>query len=392
MVIGRRSSRPPTSRRPNRPAVGSWPDACRVCTGFRIDELGLADLISSPDSDRSRRQGRPDGSGPWLASDGVAAQEICRRIRVGELKAYHLGGGRVPDRRGRSPRQHPAPRAGVVTASLPGDRGTRGDGIDARPTDLPGELRADCRGTRSPVPSLLSHHNTNQEPRVHAARGGGSIEIVHRRHPGTGGRKFLQATPSLERPASEALGGREQSEGQTSEDIGEARGDVPGTNRGTPEKILHDGKNGPGTFSFQALGRCREAPSIKQREPPWSASAGRPALSILLRQDVPCLRSAPSGTTASPTRCPRVSSWLSVGDRGLARDRLPGTWLRVGHAYPAGSPSGYPEVRGTRVAIDCTAPSPRATAAAASILLVLMHHRTCIPVTGVASLRGISRR
>lgn len=43
-------------------------DACRVCTGFRIDELGLADLISSPDSDRSHRQGRTDGSGPWFAS------------------------------------------------------------------------------------------------------------------------------------------------------------------------------------------------------------------------------------------------------------------------------------------------------------------------------------
>ena len=43
-------------------------EACRGCNAFRIEELGLADLISSPDSDRSHRQGRTDGSGPWSAS------------------------------------------------------------------------------------------------------------------------------------------------------------------------------------------------------------------------------------------------------------------------------------------------------------------------------------
>jgi hypothetical protein len=37
--------------------------AHRGCTGFRIDELGLADLISSPDPDLKPRQGRTDGSG-----------------------------------------------------------------------------------------------------------------------------------------------------------------------------------------------------------------------------------------------------------------------------------------------------------------------------------------
>ena len=34
---------------------------------FRIDEVELADLISSPDSDRSQRQGRPDGC-RWFAN------------------------------------------------------------------------------------------------------------------------------------------------------------------------------------------------------------------------------------------------------------------------------------------------------------------------------------
>lgn len=43
-------------------------DACRVCTGFRIDELGLADLISSPYSERRQRQRRMDGSSPRFAS------------------------------------------------------------------------------------------------------------------------------------------------------------------------------------------------------------------------------------------------------------------------------------------------------------------------------------
>ena len=43
-------------------------DACRVCTGFRIDELGLADLVSAPDSGRSRTQGRGNGSRPRFAN------------------------------------------------------------------------------------------------------------------------------------------------------------------------------------------------------------------------------------------------------------------------------------------------------------------------------------
>jgi hypothetical protein len=34
----------------------------RVCTGFRIDELGLGEVIASQNS---------DGSGPWLASAGT---------------------------------------------------------------------------------------------------------------------------------------------------------------------------------------------------------------------------------------------------------------------------------------------------------------------------------
>jgi hypothetical protein len=42
--------------------------ARRGCTGFRIDELGLAQLIASPGSDRSHRHGRTVGSGPRLAS------------------------------------------------------------------------------------------------------------------------------------------------------------------------------------------------------------------------------------------------------------------------------------------------------------------------------------
>ena len=42
--------------------------ACRVCTGFRVDELGLAHLVASPASDRSHGQSRTDGSAPWLAS------------------------------------------------------------------------------------------------------------------------------------------------------------------------------------------------------------------------------------------------------------------------------------------------------------------------------------
>jgi hypothetical protein len=42
--------------------------AHRGCTGFRIDELGFAELIASPGSDRSPRPGRPDGSGPRFAS------------------------------------------------------------------------------------------------------------------------------------------------------------------------------------------------------------------------------------------------------------------------------------------------------------------------------------
>ena len=42
--------------------------AHRGCTGFRIAELGLADLIASPGSDRSPHPGRRDGSGPRFAS------------------------------------------------------------------------------------------------------------------------------------------------------------------------------------------------------------------------------------------------------------------------------------------------------------------------------------
>jgi hypothetical protein len=42
--------------------------ACRACNGFRITELGLAGLISSPDSDLSPRQGKTDRSGPWYAT------------------------------------------------------------------------------------------------------------------------------------------------------------------------------------------------------------------------------------------------------------------------------------------------------------------------------------
>jgi hypothetical protein len=45
--------------------------ACRACTGFRIAELGPADLISSPDSGRSPRPGGTNGSGPWFASAGT---------------------------------------------------------------------------------------------------------------------------------------------------------------------------------------------------------------------------------------------------------------------------------------------------------------------------------
>ena len=42
--------------------------AHRGCTGFRIDDLGLAELIASPHSNRSPRPGRTDGSGPRFAS------------------------------------------------------------------------------------------------------------------------------------------------------------------------------------------------------------------------------------------------------------------------------------------------------------------------------------
>ena len=43
-------------------------EAHRGCTGFRIDELGFAELIASPGSDRSPHPGRRDGSGPRFAS------------------------------------------------------------------------------------------------------------------------------------------------------------------------------------------------------------------------------------------------------------------------------------------------------------------------------------
>lgn len=45
--------------------------AHRGCTGFRIDESGLAELIASPGSDPSHCQGRTVGSGPRLASAGT---------------------------------------------------------------------------------------------------------------------------------------------------------------------------------------------------------------------------------------------------------------------------------------------------------------------------------
>jgi hypothetical protein len=39
-------------------------DACRGCTGFRIEELGLANLVSASDSGRSRPQGRREARVP----------------------------------------------------------------------------------------------------------------------------------------------------------------------------------------------------------------------------------------------------------------------------------------------------------------------------------------
>ena len=45
--------------------------AHRGCTGFRIDESGLAELIASPGSDPSHCQGRTVRSGPRLASAGT---------------------------------------------------------------------------------------------------------------------------------------------------------------------------------------------------------------------------------------------------------------------------------------------------------------------------------
>jgi hypothetical protein len=39
-------------------------EAHRGCTGFQIEELGLADLVSSTDSGRWRRQSRGHGSRP----------------------------------------------------------------------------------------------------------------------------------------------------------------------------------------------------------------------------------------------------------------------------------------------------------------------------------------
>jgi hypothetical protein len=41
--------------------------ACRGCNGFLIEDLGLVDLMLSPDSGRSHRQGRADVSGPSFA-------------------------------------------------------------------------------------------------------------------------------------------------------------------------------------------------------------------------------------------------------------------------------------------------------------------------------------
>jgi hypothetical protein len=43
-------------------------EAHRGCTGFRIAELGLVELIASPGSDPSHRQGKTVGSGPRAAS------------------------------------------------------------------------------------------------------------------------------------------------------------------------------------------------------------------------------------------------------------------------------------------------------------------------------------
>jgi hypothetical protein len=52
-------------------------EGCRGCNGFRIEELGLAHLISSPDSDWSH-QGSTDGSGPSFASAETSRRLTCR--------------------------------------------------------------------------------------------------------------------------------------------------------------------------------------------------------------------------------------------------------------------------------------------------------------------------
>ena len=43
----------------------------RGCNEFRVEELGLAHLIASPHSDRLRRQGKADRSGPWFVNAGI---------------------------------------------------------------------------------------------------------------------------------------------------------------------------------------------------------------------------------------------------------------------------------------------------------------------------------
>ena len=73
--------------------------------------------------------------------------------------------------------------------------------------------------------------------------------------PGTDSACIVLPLDEAPAPVPESLGEREQSEGETSKDIAATCGVVSGTKGGTSGKILLNGKNRPGTFPFQAVGR-----------------------------------------------------------------------------------------------------------------------------------------
>jgi hypothetical protein len=168
---------------------------------------------------------------------GVPVQEICRRLRIGTRRAYHLGAGRV-----RIDKAISSAIASLASWSgsgfFAGHSGTPGDAIDCPPTGR-GAASRSSSVRAPPAPRLETIATLVEGDAFVMVKGCCLTEIVQRRHRGQNAGSSCTPSLSCKRLRSTRFLGMEQSGGETSEETSATCGLVSGTKAGTSKQVLH---------------------------------------------------------------------------------------------------------------------------------------------------------